>query len=65
MSEYAERNIKDDRAEEIRTALKKMGYSDAFAERIKLIPIDEYRTKVKHGNAPFGVYDFTRHTFVD
>lgn len=65
MNEYSERNIKDDRAEEIRAALKKMGYSDAFAKRIHLIPIDEHRTKVKHGNAPFGVYDFTRHTFVD
>lgn len=65
MSEYVEHNIKDDRAEEIRAALKKMGYSDTFVKRIHLVPIDEYRTKVKHGNAPFGVYDFTRHTFVD
>lgn len=65
MSEYVERNIKGGHAKEIRDALKKMGYSDAFVERIQLIPIDEHRTKVKHGNAPFGVYDFTRHTFVD
>ncbi len=49
--------------QEVRTAMKSLGY---ITEHIELEPVDQVRCKVIYsGHLTIGIYDFSRHTFVD
>lgn len=50
--------------QEVKTAMKSLGYPET--KYIELEAVDQVRCKVIYsGHLTIGIYDFSRHTFVD
>ena len=54
--------LTDSKLREIREALEKLGYHKKV---VTVKALDKNRAEVKVSGERFGIYDFTKHTFVD